>query len=219
MTGLPSTTRRSRPAAAVMSAFMSIGLLAGCGGLLSEPPQRQLYRVNPELAFAPGLPHVATQLLVATPTAPAGLDTNRVALTRSPVSLDYFADAEWTDRVPLLVRTALVDGFEKSGAIAGVGPESLGLRTDFVLDTAIREFTAVYDTPNAPPRAVVDLGVKLVRIPERQIVAQISVRGEASAGDTAVPAVVRAFDAALGRAVQQVVTWTVTNPALSERPR
>jgi ABC-type uncharacterized transport system auxiliary subunit len=31
--------------------------------------------------------------------------------------------------------------------------------------------------------------------------------------------IVRAFDAALGGAAQDVVVWTVANPALSERPR
>jgi len=30
-------------------------------------------------------------------------------LSRSAVSIDYFADSEWTDRAPLLVQTALVE--------------------------------------------------------------------------------------------------------------
>jgi cholesterol transport system auxiliary component len=107
---------------AVLAAVAVLPLLAGCGGILSKPPQRDVYRSAPVLAFA-GLPrHVAAQLVVATPTANGGLDSKRIALSRAPVALDYFADVEWTDRVPLLVQTALIDGFAKSGVIPGGMP-------------------------------------------------------------------------------------------------
>src|SRR5216683_3885831 len=115
-------------------------VLAGCGGLLTDAPKRELYRVSPKFAFPAGLPHVAAQLLVATPTAPAGLDTERIALSRSPVSLDYFADVQWADRAPYLIQTSLVEAFEKSAAMPAVGPDRGGLRADFVLETAIGDF-------------------------------------------------------------------------------
>lgn len=206
-----------RRALAPIASAALLGLLAACGGLLPEPPQRQLYRLAPSVSFPAPLPHVAAQLLVAAPSAPAGLDTRRVALSRSPVSLDYYADAEWEDRVPFLVQAALVDAFDRSGSLAGVGPERLGLRFDFVLETAITDFQAVYDAPDRPPHAVVGLVAKLIRMPDRQIVAQASFRGDAPAAVNALADIVRAFDAALGDAAQQVVSWTVTNPALSRR--
>ena len=192
-------------------------VLAGCGGLLTDAPKRELYRVSPKFAFPAGLPHVAAQLLVATPTAPAGLDTERIALSRSPVSLDYFADVQWADRAPYLIQTSLVDGFEKSAAIPAVGPDRGGLRADFVLETAIGDFAAIYDSPNGAPRISVRLTAKLVRMPERKIVARLSVSREANAAANAVPDIVRAFDAALGGAIEEIVTWTVTNRALSDR--
>ena len=196
-----------------------VPLLTGCGGLLTDAPKRSLYRVTPAPTFAAGLPRVAAQLLVATPTAPAGLDTARIALSRAPVSLDYFADAEWTDRVPFLVQSALVEGFEKSAAMPAVGPDSGGLRADFVLETAIRDFQAIYDSPDGPPRISVRLNAKLVKMPERKIVAQVSVSHEAKATANALPEIVRGFDSALGGAIEEIVTSTVRNPALSERRR
>ena len=200
--------------------FLSlVPLLAGCGGLLTDAPKRSLYRVTPAPVFAAGLPRVAAQLLIAAPTAPAGLDTARIALSRAPVSLDYFADAEWTDRVPFLVQTALVEGFEKSAAVPAVGPESLGIRADFVLETAIGDFQAIYDSPDGPPRISVRLNAKLIKMPERKIVAQVSVVRDAKAAANALPEIVRAFDSALGGAVEEIVTSTIRNPALSERRR
>jgi len=192
-------------------------VLAGCGGLLTDAPKRELYRVSPKFAFPAGLPHVAAQLLVATPTAPAGLDTERIALSRSPVSLDYFADVQWADRAPYLIQTSLVEAFEKSAAMPAVGPDRGGLRADFVLETAIGDFAAIYDSPNGAPRISVRLTAKLVRMPERKIVARLSVSREANAAANAVPDIVRAFDAALGGAIEEIVTWTVTNRALSDR--
>jgi cholesterol transport system auxiliary component len=189
--------------------------LAGCGGLLSDAPKRELYRVSPKFAFPAGLPHVGAQLLVATPTAPAGLDTERISLSRSSVSLDYFADAQWADRVPYLVQTSLVEGFEKSAAIPAVGPDRGGLRADFVLETAIGDFAAIYDSPNGPPRVSVRLTAQLVRMPERKIVAQTSVTREVNAAANAVPEIVRAFETALSGAIGEVVTWTLRNPALA----
>jgi ABC-type uncharacterized transport system auxiliary subunit len=57
--------------------------------------------------------------------------------------------------------------------------------------------------------------VKLIKIPERKIIAQKSVsRQQPAAGDT-IPEIVRAFDRALGGAVEEAVGWTVGNPALS----
>ncbi|MGC2411613.1 MAG: ABC-type transport auxiliary lipoprotein family protein [Stellaceae bacterium] len=212
MTARPQP-HRSRP----IAILMLIPLLAGCGGLLSNPPKRELYRVNPTLTFPAGLPHASAQLVIASPTAPAGLDTERIALSRAPLSLDYFADAQWADRMPFLVQTALVQGFEKSAAIPAVGPDNGSLSADFVLETAIRDFEAIYDPDGGPPRVSVALDAKLVRMPARRIVAQISVSREAKAADNAVPQIVAAFDSALGGAVTEVVTWALSNHALSER--
>jgi cholesterol transport system auxiliary component len=200
--------------------FVALGallaLLGGCGGFLPEPPQRQLYRLNPPLALANALPRVAAQLVVATPTATGGLDTERIALSRAPRSLDYFAGVEWSERLPLLVETALVQGFEKSAAVSGVAPEGRGLRADLVLDVAIRNFEAVYDSPGAPPRVLVSLYARLVRSPEQRILSQTSFSRGQAVSVNAVPDIMGAFDRALGEAVADIVSWTLGNPALSK---
>ena len=207
----------SRPASR-LSALLAIGaaiLLAGCGGILSEPPQRKLYQLKAPVSFTAPLRHSSAQLLLALPNAPAGLDTERIALSRAPMSLDYFADAQWADRAPLLVQTALLDGFEKSGALPAVGRDSAGLRADFILETDLRDFAAAYDSPGGPPRVTVAFNVKLIKIPERKIIAQKSVARQQPAAADTIPEIVRAFDAALGGAVEEAVRWAVAQPALS----
>jgi cholesterol transport system auxiliary component len=194
-------------------------VLAGCTKLLGVSAPGNLYRVTPKSTYPPALPRLAQQLLVDVPLAPAGLDTARIALSRSAVSIDYFADSEWTERVPLLVQTALVESFENSKTITAIDRESIGLRPDFILRTEIRHFEAVYDSPSRPPAVWVAINARLVDSAERRIVAQAAFEGHAAALAIDVPSIVLAFDEALGGVMKDIVVWTVTNPALSAKRR
>jgi cholesterol transport system auxiliary component len=189
--------------------------LAGCSGLFGGGAPAHLYRLTSKSTFPPDLPHRSVQLLVDEPLTPAGLDKSRIALTRSPVSIDYFADSEWTDRVPLLVQTAILQSFENSKAITAIERESVGLRADFILRPEIRHFEAVYDSSNGPPEIWVALNVRLVNPATRDVVAQTSFERRQRAAANDVPSIVSAFDDALGGIMKDIVVWTVTNPALS----
>src|SRR5205085_11693443 len=100
-------------------------------------------------------------------------------------------------------------------AITAIAREAVGLRADFMLETEIRHFEAVYDSANGPPEIWVAIIVRLVNPTSREVVAQTSFerREHASAND--VPSIVLAFDEALGGVMKEIVVWTVTNPALS----
>jgi len=188
--------------------------LAGCSGLFGGSAPH-LYRVTPKSTYPPNLPHRSVQLLIDAPLTPAGLDTSRIALTRSAVSIDYFADSEWTERAPLLVQTALLQSFENSKAINAIDRESVGLRADFILRTELRHFEAVYDSPDGPPEIWAAINVRLVNPTSRDIVAQTSFERRARASANDMPSIILAFDEVLGGVMKEIVVWTVTNPALS----
>ncbi|HYZ42663.1 MAG TPA: ABC-type transport auxiliary lipoprotein family protein [Stellaceae bacterium] len=200
----------------LVPSFLLLGL-AGCSGLLGGGTAPHLYRVTPKSTYPPNLQHRAIQLLIDVPLSPAGLDTSRIALTRSPVSIDYFADAEWTERVPLLVQTALLESFENSRAINAIDRESVGLRADFYLKTELRHFEAVYDSPDRPPEAWVAINVRLVEPSGRDIVARASFERHERASANDMASIIWAYDEALGGVIKDIVVWTVTNPALAAR--
>ena len=211
-----------RPAGGVSRRLLPSAFLlavAGCSPLFGGGGPAHLYRVTPKSTYPENLPRRSVQLLVDVPLAPAGLDTSRIALSRSAVSIDYFADSEWTDRAPLLLQTTLVSSFENSRAINAIDRESVGLRADFILKTEIRHFEAVYDSRDAPPEVWVAINVRLVNPTDRDIVAQSAFerRRHASAND--VPSIIAAFDEALGGVMKDIVVWTVTNPAFSAKRR
>jgi len=211
MTRLPLGRRSA------LLAVLGLGL-AGCASLLTDPP-KPLFQLTPKSTYPAGLPHLSGQLLIDVPLAPGGLDINRIALSRSPVSLDYFADGEWTDRAPRLVQTALLESFENSRTVTAIDRETIGLSADLVLKTELRHFEAVYDSPNGPPQVWVVLNARLIKMPERKISAQQSFEARYPAAANKIGDIVLAFDEALGKVMKETVVWTVTNPALQGRER
>jgi cholesterol transport system auxiliary component len=142
------------------------------------------------------------------PIASGGLDTARIALQRTPFTLDFFARAAWTDTAPRMVQSLLIESFEASRKIVGVSRDSAALRPDYLLKVDLREFQAEY-FDGAVPSAHVRLGVRLVRLPERMIEAGFVAdeRVRAVSGD--LPSIAQAFDDALGTVMRKVVEWTL----------
>lgn len=183
---------------------------AACSVLPSGGPAPKLYTLTPVAKFPPGAP-VSWQLLVEVPASTAALNTERIALKRSPTTVDYFADAAWTDRAPLLVQELIVQSFEDSGRIAAVARQSLSLSADYILDPELRNFEADYAATGgeAPPAIHVRIDARLVRMPDRAIIASRSFDATVRAAENSVPAVVDAFNAAFHQVAQPLVEWAL----------
>jgi cholesterol transport system auxiliary component len=183
--------------------------LAGCGHVIG-PVTLKLYRLEPVTAPRT-LPAVAWRLAVATPEADEAFDTERIALTRGASTLDYFADAAWTDRVPELIQELLIRRFEDSGAIVAVARDTEALRADYLLQTELRDFEARYAGAGAPT-VLARIEARLVRMPAREIMAHLTVDPSAPAAGDDAESVVQAFDQALGAALDQILAWTLGAP-------
>lgn len=184
-------------------------LLAGCTRLLpgSGPPP-SLYQLSPKSTFSERLPRVDWQLTVEVPFASTALNTARIAIQQSPTQIDYYARASWTDRAPLMVQTLMVESFENSRRIVGIGRDAIGLRSDFVLKTELREFQVEAYHPDSG-QVHVSLDAKLVKMPERTIVAAAEFMEMAAADVDDLNTVIPAFDQALGGLLKRLVEWTL----------
>ncbi len=144
--------------------------LAGCTRLIG-PVSLQLYRLQPNIAvppdLPPDLPAVRWQVAVAMPDAPEAFDTERIALSRSNTTLDYFGNAAWTDKVPELLQGLLIAAFEDTGKMVAVSRDAADLRSDYLLQCEIRDFHARYDDPADMPTVDVRIESKLIKMPER----------------------------------------------------
>ncbi len=195
-------------------------LLAGCGGSsLIGPTQEplEIYVLVPQFSKLEGVAAVAWQLTVAPPDAAQSLQTTRIALQRGQ-TMDFYANAQWTDSMPQLVQSLLVEAFETSGSIKGVAPESAGVHGDMVLETEIRSFQANYENQTAAPDIVVTIVARLLTAGSRQVVGTFISSHDARAAQNTVPSVVQAFDEATGETLEEIVTWVLktaprVNPA------
>jgi cholesterol transport system auxiliary component len=207
MTEFVSTLLKRR---SVITGAAAAGFVAGCQAL-KGPPIPQLYVLRPQIPQSMG-PQVQWRLSVAAPDAVASLDTPRIALTRSTTTMDYFANAAWTDRVPLLLQRQLIQAFDSSGRIVSVDRDTSGLDADYLLQTEIREFQARYDAPDGPPQIVISIQAKLARMPQRQIATSLGVSQQAGATANNLDSIVAAFNQAVGAAIGQIVSGTLAMP-------
>ena len=189
------------------------GLLSACGSLqlIPTPPTPQLYLLRPQIMPPMGSP-VAWRLSVGIPDATASLNTTRIALSRSATTMDYYANAAWDDRLPLLLQKLLLETFDSSGRIVSVGRDTAGLETDYLLQAEVRNFEAHYDTPDGAPKIMVSLQAKLARMPQREIVGTLNATQEAQASANNLDSIVLAFDQATAPAVAQIAAWTLAQP-------
>lgn len=207
-----------REAVTTTATFALLAALPGCGVLPKVNVPVNLYTLTPKTTFPEGLPKVDWQLVVETPVSAASLDTPRIALQRTPLTFEYYADAAWTDNAPAMVQTLLIESFESTNRISGVGREAVGLRPDYILKTDLREFEAVYDGDNPVPTIWIRMNAKLVTLPERRIVASQTYGDKLPAAGSKLPDIVAAFDEALGRVLKEIVLFTLDAPARAQQP-
>lgn len=189
---------------------LAVGISAGCVAPgQAEPPN--LYDLSPKSTFAEDLPKADWQLVVETPVAAAALNTPRIALKRGPAKVDYYDRAAWTDVAPQLVQTLIIESFENTKKIISVGREDANLRSDYLLKPELREFQAEYTSGGAPV-ANVHINVKLVKMPQRTIIAGENFQFKATASGDNMSAIVEAFDEALGKVLKRLVEWTIQAP-------
>lgn len=180
-------------------------------------PPPQLYVLSPKSTFDADTPRTNWQIAIEVPTADAALNTARIALQHTPLSLEYFERANWVDTAPRMVQALMIESFENSKRASAVGRGSIGLRADYSLQSELREFQAEYNG-QAAPLVRVRMIVKLVKMPQRMIVGTYSVMRTARAHGTQMADVVLAFDDALGKVLKHVVEWTLrTLPPSTKR--
>lgn len=190
-------------ARAAMALPMAALLLSGCGtsakndtfdlSAASVPAARQ--------SSARG-----RQLLIPPPSALKALDSDHVLVRLSDSEIQYLGKSQWSDNLPLMVQSKLVQAFEDTGKLGGVGIPGQGLAIDYQLLTDIRSFEV--DTQGGN-RAVIEISAKLLNDRNGTIVRQqvFSATMPARGGDNA--AFVAALDQAFGTVTTQIVNWTL----------
>jgi cholesterol transport system auxiliary component len=144
-------------------------------------------------------------LSVALPTTIRVIDSERVVIQPTPGEVNYLSGAKWSDRVPRLVQSRIIQAFENSGRVRAVTREGDSLRTDYKIDTEIREF-GVFVKPQQ--EAVVELSVRLVNPRTNQVAATSVFTARAETASVDGPSATAAINSAFGKVLIDLVRWT-----------
>ena len=84
--------------------------------------------------------HTQKILVVDQPAIYAPLDSTRIAIKTTPQTIDYIADIEWAERLPLLIHESVIQSLQNAGIFSAVGRLNGGLKSDYLLTLDVRSF-------------------------------------------------------------------------------
>lgn len=158
------------------------------------------------IASAAGPVKRGKQLLVPEPTALKALDSDSILVRVSGTEIQYLSHAQWSDRLPRMVQSKIVQAFENSGRLSGVGKPGQGLAIDDQLVSDIRAFEI---TTGSARSAVVEISVKILNDRNGTVKAQKVFRATQPVSGTENRTFVSALDRAFGSVTTQIVDWTL----------
>lgn len=196
-----SDGRIQRVGALAVGFFMAATLLAGCGGGASSDTFDLRAAVS-----ADGPSARNRQILVPEPSALKALDSEQVLVRVGGAEVQYLSKSQWSDKLPRMVQAKLVQAFENTGKLGGVGKPGQGLAIDYQVVTDIRAF----EIDTVSRRARVEISVKLLNDKNGEVRSQkvFSAASPVSSGATN-PAFIKALDAAFTTVAGEIVDWTL----------
>lgn len=202
----------------IASIALSTLFVAGCSSLLNV--QRQpfttyspTYRAAAATAAGPA---VDWQLIVETPLSSATLDTARMLVMPTPGVLEVFPAARWRDTTPALLRSLVVQGFESSGRIVGIGSAQSGLRADYALAIELLDFQL--ELRGGAPHAVVRFQAQLRDYTSNRVLATRAFTEDSPAGGTDAGNAFTAFEIVLNKIIPELVDWTLHEGNVARSP-
>jgi cholesterol transport system auxiliary component len=191
----------SRLATRLAATTLMGALLVGCAAIIPQAASAIYDLTAPEGFTSPAARSV--QILIPVPATIKALDTERIAARPAAGEYAYLPNAVWSDQLPRLLQTRLMQTFQNSGKVRAAALPGQGVLIDYQVVLDIRAFEL------AGNGAMAEFAVKLMddrngRVLESKVVRQFV---EVPSLDT--PAIVAALDQAMDAAYLEIVTWSL----------
>jgi cholesterol transport system auxiliary component len=195
--------------------LLSVGLtclwLGGCaamtgmGGGSSAPTTYNI--MTPPKVASMRSSRLASQVTVSAPQAIRALDTDRIMVSSPGGRISYFPESAWSDRLPRLVHSRLVEALQDSGAFKAVLTSQDRVDGDYAIATEIRAFQI--DVGNGAA-ANVTIFAKIVDERRGRVIAtrEFSARIPAAKDDPA--AGVAALQDGFNKVTDELVRWSAS---------
>jgi cholesterol transport system auxiliary component len=175
----------------------------GCALAANSKPPTTYDLVAPR-SFAGAAKPAPWQLMVYEPTATSALDTSRLMVRPKPDQVSYYKGIAWSDRLPRLVQTKMIQTFQNSGAVRAVSPSS----GQYALATELRAFQIDVTTGRAA--AEIDIFAKLINTDTGRAVATKGFSARVPAKTDAPGDAMAALNQAFTEVLQDTTTWVAS---------
>lgn len=183
--------------------------LAGCTGSLfkSTAPAPSTYLLSVASEPRAGAVAIPADLTVLMPRVRTGLDNDRIAALYPDLRLDYFAGARWSGPLDEVVQDLVLQAFHTR--FRNVGTDTSAFSRGYWLEIEVADFQAEYAPgPAAAPTAHVHLLARVGNGEDRRVCGEFEADVRQPAADNRLTAVVAAYNAAVQRALGEIVEET-----------
>jgi cholesterol transport system auxiliary component len=201
MIGNVSVQRWSAARKAAIALPLLALLLAGCG----TATKNDTFDLS-TVADGSGPAAKNRQILIPQPTTLNALDSNQIVVRVSSSEIQYLSRSQWGDKLPRMVQSRLVEAFENTHKLGGVGVPGQGLAIDYQVVTSIRSFEVNTTGQSA---AVVEISAKILNDRTGAVKAQnVFRRVVPTVGGTNAD-FVKALNVAFAGVTTDIVNWTL----------
>ncbi len=187
-------------------AVIALPLLAALLGSCGTSANKDTYDLSASVK-ANGPSAKNRQILIPPPTALQALDSNQIVIRVSPSAIQYLGKSQWSDKLSKMVQSKLVEAFENTGKLGGVGVPGQGLAIDYQIVTDIRSFEI--NASGGQKTATVEISEKILNDRTGTVRAQNIFRKVVPVSGGSNPDFVRALDTAFAGVTSELVDWTL----------
>jgi cholesterol transport system auxiliary component len=191
----------SRSAPTLATGLLCLGLVGCALAAGSKPPTYDLVATH---SFAGTKKPAPWQLVVYEPTATSALDTSRLMVRPQADQVSYYKGIAWSDRLPRLVQTRMIETFQNSGAVKSVSPST----GQYALATELRSFQI--DVTSGRAAAEIDIFAKLINVSTGRVVATKGFSARVPATSDAPGDAIAALNQAFTEVLQDTTTWVAS---------
>ena len=190
-----------------LPALAALLLVGACASLTGSKESFTVYSPRYEAPSNMQGKAVDWQLAIDTPLASDALDTSRMLVMPTPGALETYKDGRWADSAPLMLRGLLIEAFQRTGRIAGVGALTSAIHADYTMTIDLYDFEVQYR--DGAPHAVIRLNAQLNDSSINRVRAAKTFEADEPVAGTTAGDAAAAFDRTLDTLLAAIVRWTI----------
>lgn len=153
-----------------------------------------------------GMIRIPGQIVVVEPTALQPLEAERIIVKDAGGAVSVLGGGQWTDRLPRVIQTRLIETFENASISKAVSRPGDGVTADYQLNTQVRAF----QLDASRGEAVVELSAKLLQASSGKIVRARVFSARVPVTSSNAGEVAHALDQAMSVVFVDIARWVGT---------